>query len=88
MRLRAKSIVRFDTGLAMQLHAKCRKSVAKFRTALFEVLTWLKVGALTCRCLSRVVACGAASCDASGSRLIGSFCSTDVLEPLMSLHPV
>jgi hypothetical protein len=43
MRVRAKSIVRFDAGLDMRLHAKCRKSVAKFRTALFEVLTWLKV---------------------------------------------
>ena len=46
--MRAKSIVRFDVGLDMQLHAKCRKSVAKFRTALFEVLTWLKVRPLAC----------------------------------------
>jgi hypothetical protein len=43
MRVRAKSILRFDAGLDMRLHVKCRKSVAKFRTALFEVLTWLKV---------------------------------------------
>lgn len=41
--MRAKAVVRFDVGLGMQLHAKCRKCVAKFRTALFEVLAWLKV---------------------------------------------
>lgn len=43
--MRAKSLVRFDVGLDMQLHTKCRKCVAKFRTAIFEVLAWLKVKA-------------------------------------------
>ena len=51
--MRGKSTVRFDAGLGMGLHARCRKSVAKFRTALFEVLTWLKVTLLACCDLQR-----------------------------------
>lgn len=43
MRLRPRALVRFEAGLRQRLHARCRKSVAKFRTSLFEVLTLLLV---------------------------------------------
>ncbi len=56
--MRAKSILRFDAGMDMRLHAKCRKSVAKFRTALFEVLTWLKVMPMAVHALQTSVVLG------------------------------
>jgi len=49
MRMRAKALVRFEPGLRQRLHGRCRKSVAKFRTSLFEVLTLLRVSELDTR---------------------------------------
>ena len=43
MRLRPKAVLPWQAGLEQRLHAKCRKAVPKFRTALFEVLTFLRV---------------------------------------------
>lgn len=60
MRIRAKAVVRFDTGLAMSLHSKCRKSVAKFKTSLFEVLTLLRVR-LMCSSLAPRAPCASFS---------------------------
>lgn len=42
-RVRRSGVLRFEEGLRLRLHTKCRRALPRFRTALSEVLTYFRV---------------------------------------------